>query len=669
MLGRLAGYRYPEKSEREGIALHPGLKHDKFELYQRDIKGKIMIKKWTVSNFKSIQEKTTLDIGPLTIFAGTNSSGKSTLLQSILLIAQTLSNRFPLRPVILNGPLVSLGQFNDIKSFNIKEKNIELAFSCEPPKNSIKGNIQKIACSISFYADSSPKQPGYHLTQVEPILLSTEFKIKRNDSNTSIIIRNFKKNEIDENPNIIDIRQKRRLKYIEINDEKGKKLNVGQELIGCELAHFLPRTLFCEIEQTESITQDFIYELKGIIKKDDNTIDNHYPSSYSWIENDYLFPEVLYYLLEWEEGALEEVFGFSILDDGDKARLSFTFENLKEIVEDLEPLKQEKVADILLRNDLSGYIGSAIEHWNWKREADDEVDYDILIKDYTLEEVPMPEIISHSVQYLFESFATNFRYLGPLREGPNFSYLNKYIEDPYDVGIKGENTAAVLSIGRYIPVKYIPSACFTGPEIKIETTEVRLIEAVDDWIKYIGVAHSVESQDQGKQGYELKIKMKENGPVCDLTNVGVGVSQVLPIVVMFLLAPGDATIIVEQPELHLHPSVQTRLADFFLSIALANKQCIIETHSEYIIDRIRFRIASSPIVHDDSRNKSIQDITKLYFVEKPNTITKFRPIEINEFAVMSDYPEGFFDESQKVARDILSAVSRKRNSSRDRNDE
>ncbi|GHT69858.1 hypothetical protein FACS1894110_20160 [Spirochaetia bacterium] len=264
----------------------------------------------------------------------------------------------------------------------------------------------------------------------------------------------------------------------------------------------------------------------------------------------------------------------------------------------------------------------------------------------------------------------NFRYLGPLREEPKFAYINKYIEDPKDVGIKGENTAAVLSIGGYIPVKYIPSACFKSPEIKIETIETRLIKAVDDWIKYIGVAYSVKSKNQGKQGYDLKIRMKENGPKFDLTNVGVGVSQVLPIVVMCLLAPDDAIIIIEQPELHLHPSVQTRLADFFLSIALTNKQCIIETHSEYIIDRIRFRIASSPITNDGNRNKSIQNITKLYFVEKLNDTTKFRPIEINEFAVMSDYPDGFFDESQKVTRDILSAVSKRRNITRGKkNDE
>src|SRR5580698_5246676 len=93
----------------------------------------------------------------------------------------------------------------------------------------------------------------------------------------------------------------------------------------------------------------------------------------------------------------------------------------------------------------------------------------------------------------------------------------------------------------------------------------------------------------GKLGHELKVTTHGVERPHDLTNVGVGVSQVLPIVVMCLLAPVDSTMILEQPELHLHPAVQARLADFFLSIAKAGKQCIVETHSEYLINRLRLR--------------------------------------------------------------------------------
>lgn len=75
-----------------------------------------MITKWKVFNFKSIREETELDLGPLTIFAGANSSGKSTFIQSVLLVAQTLAHKVGSRSVVLNGALTSLGQFDDLKS-------------------------------------------------------------------------------------------------------------------------------------------------------------------------------------------------------------------------------------------------------------------------------------------------------------------------------------------------------------------------------------------------------------------------------------------------------------------------------------------------------------------------------------------------------------------------
>src|ERR1022692_288517 len=76
-----------------------------------------MITKWKLFNFKSVKNETPLSFGPLTIFAGPNSSGKSTCIQSVLLMCQTLRNQIGSRSVILNGVLTRLGQFSDLKSF------------------------------------------------------------------------------------------------------------------------------------------------------------------------------------------------------------------------------------------------------------------------------------------------------------------------------------------------------------------------------------------------------------------------------------------------------------------------------------------------------------------------------------------------------------------------
>ena len=135
----------------------------------------------------------------------------------------------------------------------------------------------------------------------------------------------------------------------------------------------------------------------------------------------------------------------------------------------------------------------------------------------------------------------------------------------------------------------------------------------------------------------------------------------MPIILLCLLAPEKSTIIIEQPELHLHPAMQSKLTDFFLATMLCNKQLIIETHSEYIINKLRLNVVKY------SNNNLIKDKVKIYFsnnlnndyinFKKGNTI--FKPLEINEYAAMSDWPDGFFDESSKTAKQIMNEVIKK----------
>lgn len=91
-----------------------------------------MLKTWTLQNFKSVCDKTTLQLAPLTIFAGANSSGKSTIIQSILLATQTLQNPVPSRSVILNGDILRIGNFNDIVYNNQESQNILIGFELSP---------------------------------------------------------------------------------------------------------------------------------------------------------------------------------------------------------------------------------------------------------------------------------------------------------------------------------------------------------------------------------------------------------------------------------------------------------------------------------------------------------------------------------------------------------
>jgi predicted ATPase len=178
--------------------------------------------------------------------------------------------------------------------------------------------------------------------------------------------------------------------------------------------------------------------------------------------------------------------------------------------------------------------------------------------------------------------------------------------------------------------------------------------AVQEWLAYLGVAEELQIIERGKLGHELRVKALGSNEFQDLTNVGVGVSQVLPIVVSCILAEPGSTLIFEQPELHLHPAVQGRLTDLFISMIALDKQIILETHSEHIIERLRLRVV------EDFSDK-LHSATSLFYFEIENGRTVVRPVKITTFGAIPDWPRGFFDQSQIASEQIvLKAIDRRR---------
>ena len=87
-----------------------------------------MIKEWKLNNFKSIDKENDLEFRPLTIFTGANSSGKSTILQSILLVTQTLQSPIASRSILLNGWFKKFGTYSDIVNRRDFKKNIKIGY-------------------------------------------------------------------------------------------------------------------------------------------------------------------------------------------------------------------------------------------------------------------------------------------------------------------------------------------------------------------------------------------------------------------------------------------------------------------------------------------------------------------------------------------------------------
>lgn len=120
---------------------------------------------------------------------------------------------------------------------------------------------------------------------------------------------------------------------------------------------------------------------------------------------------------------------------------------------------------------------------------------------------------------------------------------------------------------------------------------------VNIWLKNFGVEVDV----QGFKEVIHHLVVKQNNIDLDITDVGFGISQILPVIIQGFLSSNNSTTIIEQPEIHLHPKMQADLADLFIDIVhnSSGKKLIIETHSEYLLKRLRRRISEGKISPND----------------------------------------------------------------------
>ncbi len=161
-----------------------------------------------------------------------------------------------------------------------------------------------------------------------------------------------------------------------------------------------------------------------------------------------------------------------------------------------------------------------------------------------------------------------------------------------------------------------------------------------------------------RQDYEVKLRSKGSNDWVDLPDVGFGVSQVLPVLVQCFYAPQHSIIIMEQPEIHLHPSAQAALADVMIDVinsrekgADRNIQLIIETHSEHFLRRLQRRIAENEISPSS---------VSAYFADITTSPAELRPVEIDMFGNILNWPKDFFGDEMADIIGQAEAAMRKR---------
>lgn len=249
-----------------------------------------------------------------------------------------------------------------------------------------------------------------------------------------------------------------------------------------------------------------------------------------------------------------------------------------------------------------------------------------------------------------ETMLSRFYYLGPLREYPKRTY--QWAGDtPEDVGHKGEYAIAALlaaqSQGRQLSGGF-------------KQRQKPFAEFIAGWLQKLGIIYrfSVKPVAEGHRDYEVLIQTHTNASEVKITDVGFGVSQVLPALVEAFYCPPGSVVWMEQPEIHLHPQVQSELADVFISAIKArengqerNVQLIVESHSEHFLNRLQRRIAEGTLSPDD---------VAIYFCKRQGQAAELETLRINEYGDIENWPENFFgDEMEDLAARTRAAMNHK----------
>ncbi len=127
---------------------------------------------------------------------------------------------------------------------------------------------------------------------------------------------------------------------------------------------------------------------------------------------------------------------------------------------------------------------------------------------------------------------------------------------------------------------------------------------------------------------------RRKGPWRNLTDVGYGVSQALPVLTELLRKDAPDMFLLQQPEVHLHPSAQAALGSLFCTVAAQGRQLIVETHGDHLIDRVRMD------VRDDRNDLHPDDVSILYF-ERKELEVDIHSLRIDEDGNILNAPPGY----------------------------
>ena len=278
-----------------------------------------------------------------------------------------------------------------------------------------------------------------------------------------------------------------------------------------------------------------------------------------------------------------------------------------------------------------GFNSHEVPDIQWKDDRLSRIDWrgEEKIRGLEIRHWPGSSVFNHGVLQPFTSaFEHQFShvyYLGPTRVIPQRRYHWEGTH-PQDTGLWGDKTIDALLSAR---VKRL--------ETRYNEKTFQIEARISTWLREMALAYafSLESSDNSDgRDYEVRVKKDSVSPAVTLADMGYGLSQFLPVLVLCYYAPEGSTLILEQLGIHLHPKVQSQLADLLIEVVTERHlQVLVESHSEHLLNRLQRRIAEEKIAVDK---------TALYFCRNNSGVSACERLEVDEFGNIANWPENFF---------------------------
>ncbi len=536
---------------------------------------------FSLKNFKSFKGTEYINIKPLTILCGVNNSGKSSLIQSLLLLSQSTSHF----KKISEYPVILLPD-----SFKLEETKYETTILFEGEK-----------CHLSDYLNvlnKYTKEKELHFSfEFQDIKLLVTFV---NISEASVLEAFIKEFTIEG--------KDYELKVYANFDSNNRILNYSCLIARMSFNDFLLQSPFKFIvfpEGEEELDQIYIHNY---------TIENLHVKFNGFI------PERLILPVKDLVSQIDNIFK------------KFGGENkkLKSIKKSIE--KNSKFLFFRLR-DVS-------------EKEDIQANY---------------AIINFEDLLFISNFFNNIHYIGPLRDEPHRYYQFFDIRE-LNIGNKGQNAPQILTLQADSEIPVFKIFDIKNNQILYNDficENLTLQKGLSKWFEILGLP-DINPKLVEKILFQIMVKLLKKDFNVSLQDVGFGISQILPVYIESLRMNKGHTLILEQPEIHLHPKMQSNLADFLLCMMLSGKNFIVETHSEYLINRICLRIAQ------DQKN-ILRDMISIVFIDPPKFHeekgfegSKIKKISLNKYGEIENWPIGFFDEMD-YTKLLKAAIDKRKN--------